>query len=361
MYSVDDDLDDDSFDIIRVPSRSVPFDPEDRLMNRRFINQRVEDLASRGFDIVHIQTPFVAHYAGVMLAHQLDVPVVETYHTYFEEYLYHYLRFLPRRWLRWAARRFSRAQSKNLDAMAVPSSLMENVLEAYRVECPLRVIPTGLDSSRFEGGDGPRFRAGHGIEPGRPVLCHVGRSAHEKNIDFLLDMLVLVKQQVPDVLLVLAGEGPARRHLEHMADSLGLGANTLFVDYLDRNSELKDCYQAGDVFVFASRTETQGLVLLEAMAQGVPVVSTAVLGTVDILKHGQGALVANDCLEDFSAKVITLLKDRGMHICKSFEAVGYAHTWSSETMTTRLLGFYSDVLCPRTGESLSLEQVSDSL
>ena len=361
MYSVDDDLDDGSFDIIRVPSRSLPFDPEDRLMNRRFIDHRVAELAARGFDIVHIQTPFVAHYAGVMLAHQLNVPVVETYHTYFEEYLSHYLRFLPRRWLRWAARRFSRSQSKSLDAMAVPSTLMENVLESYRVECPLQVIPTGLDSSRFEGGDGLRFRAGHGIEPGRPVLCHVGRSAHEKNIDFLLDMLVLVKQQLPDVLLVLAGEGPARPHLEHMADSLDLGANTLFVDYLDRNSELKDCYQAGDIFVFASRTETQGLVLLEAMAQGVPVVSIAVLGTVDILEPGLGALIANDSLEDFSAKVITLLRDRGMHLRKSLEAVEYAHTWSSETMTTRLLGFYTNVLSSRTGESLTLAQVRDSL
>ena len=170
MYSVDDDLDDDSFDIIRVPSRSLPFDPEDRLMNRRFIDHRVAELAARGFDIVHIQTPFVAHYAGVMLAHQLNVPVVETYHTYFEEYLSHYLRFLPRRWLRWAARRFSRSQSKSLDAMAVPSTLMENVLESYRVECPLQVIPTGLDSSRFEGGDGLRFRAGHGIEPGLSLI-----------------------------------------------------------------------------------------------------------------------------------------------------------------------------------------------
>lgn|GEM_PF-3174869 len=111
------------------------------------------------------------------------------------------------------------------------------------------------------------------------MLTHIGRLAFEKNVDFLLRMLVRVKREIPDVLLVIAGEGPARRRLEAMGVELGLHEQLLFVGYLNRDGDLEDCYRAGDGFVFASRTETQGLVLLEAMALGVPVVSTAVMGT----------------------------------------------------------------------------------
>jgi 1,2-diacylglycerol 3-alpha-glucosyltransferase len=361
LYTVEDDLDDGPGEVIRIPSRKVPFDPEDRLMKRRLLDLQVVHLGSRSFDMLHIHTPFVAHYAGISLARKLGLPVVETFHTYFEEYLYHYLRFLPRSWLRWAARRFTRSQSAVLDAMVVPSVLMKEVLLDYGVERPLHVIPTGLDKSRFEGGDGALFRRTHGIEDGRPVLCHVGRSAHEKNIDFLLEMLVLVRKQVPGVLLVLAGEGPARAHLEARSKTLGLGGNVLFVDYLDRDTELKDCYRSGDAFVFSSRTETQGLVLLEAMALGVPVVSTAVLGTVDILQHGKGALVPEDELEDFASKVVRMLGDSALRSQKSREAVEYARSWSAEEMNQRMYELYIEVVHGRESELPVVQQASETI
>jgi hypothetical protein len=111
----------------------------------------------------------------------------------------------------------------------------------------------------------------------------VGRVAYEKNIDFLLRMFVKLRAQRPDALFVIAGEGPAREHLVKLARELCIEDHVRFIGYLDRNTDLPNCYAAGDAFVFASRTETQGLVLLEAMAQGTPVVSTAELGTRSIL------------------------------------------------------------------------------
>ena len=361
-YGADDDTGRDiDGEIIRVPSRVVPLDPEDRFMKRRYINRLVTDLDRRQFDIVHIQTPFVAHYAGVVLARKLGVPSVVTYHTYFEEYLHQYLDFLPRSLMRWLARRFSRVQSRDVNAMVVPSTLMSQVLNAYGIEAPMQVIPTGLDYSRFSGGSGNLFRAKQGIPPERPVLCHVGRMAHEKNVDFLLDMLVLVKRSIPDILLVLAGEGPALKHLRKKSAGLGLDANVQFVGYLDRDRALKDCYRAGDAFVFASRTETQGLVLLEAMALGVPVVSTAVLGTVDILAPGRGALVAQDDIEDFAQQVVRLLHDGDLRIRKGVEAIAYAHEWSAPEMATRMTDFYGQVIAASSGTGIALEQVGDSV
>jgi glycosyltransferase involved in cell wall biosynthesis len=361
MYGVDDEEDELNIEIIRIPARNVPFDPEDRLMKRNLVALHIKHLKKQQFDVLHIQTPFAAHYAGISLARRLDIPVVETYHTYFEEYLYHYLRFLPKTWLRWLARRIARSQSNDVDAMVVPSTLMHKVLIAYGVETPLHIIPTGLDKDRFVGGNGESFRNKHNISLNRPVVCHVGRSAHEKNIDFLLDMLVLVKKQLPDILLMLAGEGPAQEHLKTRSISLGLSNNVKFMDYLDRNTELKDCYCAGDIFVFASRTETQGLVLLEAMALGVPVVSTAVLGTVDILKSETGAVVAEDDVEDFSRKVLALLDDDAARQRKSKEAVAYAHTWTAEEMTVRMCELYEEVMFSSQSVPVAMKRVGDSI
>ena len=330
--------------VIRIPSRRVPFDPEDRVMRKRSIMKLLPELATEQFDIVHIHTPFVAHYAGAKLARLLRLPVVETYHTHFEEYLHYYLRFIPRRWLQFATRKFSRSQSRAVDAMIVPSELMRELLFDYGLNLPLRILPTGLDAKFFNQGYGDLFKQSRDIDTKRPILCHVGRAAHEKNIDFLIDMLAVVRQKLPDILLILAGEGPALKHLQQKVQREGLQDNVMFVGYLDRETELKDCYSAGDVFVFASRTETQGLVLLEAMAQGVPVVSTAVLGTVDILKPEKGALVAQEDDADFSGKVIELLTNKKLMAIKQDEALDYAQTWSAPEMAAQLVDWYGKVL-----------------
>ena len=105
-------------------------------------------------------------------------------------------------------------------------------------------------------------------------MTYIGRVAHEKNIGFLVQVLQRVLTQAPQAMLVIAGEGPAREGLRAQVAALGLAASVHFAGYLARDTELLDCYAAADAFVFASRTETQGLVLLEAMAQGAAVVST---------------------------------------------------------------------------------------
>ena len=134
------------------------------------------------------------------------------------------------------------------------------------------------------------------------------------------------------------------RQLQQQAAALGLQEHVLFVGYLSRDTSLSDCYCAADAFVFASNTETQGLVLIEAMAQGVPVVSTAVRGTKDILKPGCGALVAEEDVDDFAAKVTTVLGDDALRGELAAQARGYAREWSDDTFAERMLGFYRDVI-----------------
>jgi glycosyltransferase involved in cell wall biosynthesis len=145
------------------------------------------------------------------------------------------------------------------------------------------------------------------------------------------------------VLLVISGEGPAARHLRKLAMRLGLAGHVLFVGYQERTQALLDCYRAGDVFVFASRTETQGLVLLEAMALGVPVVAAAILGTKDILDPGKGALVAELREDDFAAKIVTLLEDQALRQRLSREAQDHAREWAARRMAERMSRFYGQI------------------
>ncbi len=338
----------DESDIMRIPSRYLIVDPEDRMMKFREITRLIPVLEKYRFDIIHIHTPFIAHYAGLKIARALALPVIETYHTLFEEYLYHYIRFLPRRLLRFAARQFTKSQCNSVDAVVVPSRPMLDTLLDYGVEARTAIIPTGLQMEKFERGDGDAFRNQHKIPKERPTLVHVGRIAYEKNIDFLLHMLAQVKTTIPNVLMVIAGEGPALKHLQELAKKLSLQENILFVGYLSRDHELMDCYKAGNIFVFSSRTETQGLVLLEAMALGVPVVSTAIMGTKDILDSGKGALVAEDDLSDFSNKVIQLLQNPTLLKQLSEEARAYAQTWSAAALAEKMQNLYVDVLNQQT-------------
>lgn len=331
-------------DILRIRSRRVPLDPEDRIMRPGEIRRLLPKLRQERFDLVHIQTPFIAHYLGVELAAKLGLPVVETYHTFFEEYLFHYIPFLPAPWLRALARRFSRGQSRQVDALVVPSSAMRDRLAEYGVRTPMHVLPTGIPFADFSKGDGNGFRRRHEIAAGRPTLLFVGRVAFEKNIDFLLRALELAMCRVPDLLLVIAGEGPALAHLEKEAVRRNLQEHVLFVGYLDRRRELLDCYSAADAFVFASRTETQGLVLLEAMALGLPVISTAVMGTRDIVGPRRGALVPRDDEADFAASVVYFVGDPALRARLAQEAVAYAREWQADALAVRMAVLYRDIV-----------------
>lgn len=329
--------------ILRQPSRYLVFDPEDRMMSAKASRRAALDLGAR-IDAVHVHTPFVAHWVGKRIARELRVPVIETYHTFFEEYLHHYVPLLPRTVARAFARAVSLRQCNAVDAVVAPSRQLADVLVGYGVERPVHVIPTGLHLDEFTGGDRAAFRARYGIAADRPVMLLVGRVAHEKNIGFLLRVLTVVRASVPNVLFVIAGEGPAREALRREVAHAGSSDNVLFVGYLDRRTELRDCYRAADVFVFASRTETQGLVLLESLALGVPVVSTAVLGTKEVLDGAAGAIVVEEDVGEFADAVTRVLTRSDLRATLAAAARDFvAARWSSGEMAQRLLRVYGDL------------------
>lgn len=339
--------------IVRVAGRPVPGDREDRLVGWRAMHRAVLD-AAQDCDLIHVQTPFIAHYAGLKAGRKLGLPVVATYHTLFEEYLQHYTKPIPPSWLRGQARALSRRQCNQLDAVIVPSTAMRQRLESYGVTSPMHVLPTGIPMAQFAGGNGKRFRQKFGIGETRPMALFVGRVAHEKNIGFLLEALVQVRQIRPDALLVIAGEGPAMADLKAQTTALGVQDAVQFIGYLDRQQALPDCYAAANVFVFASRTETQGLVLLEAMAAGVPVIALSEMGTTDILAPARGAFSPPNDPRAFGEVLGQFLKHPEAWRHLNDEAPIYAQEWTDVAMAERLARLYGELTNCKIGQKFRL-------
>ncbi|MCZ0926129.1 glycosyltransferase [Halomonas janggokensis] len=334
--------------VLRIRSHPVPGDPEDRIMRYRDLLALTPQLAGKAFDVIHVHTPFTAHYAGIALGRRLGLPVVATYHTLFEAYVHHYIRWLPGRWLRFAARRLSVHQCQQLDALVAPSRTMQQAVAHYGVTTPITVIATGLALEAFcQPQDQRDFRAHYDLPSKARLLLYVGRAAFEKNIDFLIDMLPQVLAEHPTTRLIITGEGPAHASLVRRAQDVGVSDAVIFLGYLDRHGPLQAVYRAADVFVFASRTETQGMVLLEAMALGTPVVSTATMGTLDVLKEGEGCLIAEENHNDFATKVNQLLSDETHRAQLALRGQTYAASWHEDTKSAALVALYRRLAAER--------------
>ncbi len=330
-----------TYEVIRLPSRQIFFDPEDRLIRASALRAVLPKLARRDWDVIHIHTPFRAHQLGMRLAKISGRPLVETYHTYFEEYIANYVPWAPRTWLRMFARRASRKLCHDVDHLIVPSQQMVGVLDGYGITTPRTVLPTGIDLRAFAGGSGAAFRAQHGIAADRPTLVTVSRLAMEKNIGFLLHVVKRLVTDFPALLFIIAGEGPDSGRLKKLSVSLGLQDNVYFVGNLDRRTTLLDCYRAGDIFVFASPTETQGLVLIEAMALGVPIVSTAVMGTATVLREARSARISEENVDAFAAHVAQLLRSPVERAARANAGPLDAQAWSTDGLMQRVVDLYT--------------------
>ena len=331
---------DSEFEIVRLPSSRIFFDPEDRLIHRSAARSVVAELAKRHWDVIHVHTPFRAHRIGVELARYTGRPTIESYHTYFEEYVANYLPWFPTAPLRFLVRRFSRKLCESVDHLIVPTAEMADVLQRYGIRTPATVVPTGIRLEEFSNGDGARFRRAHGIGENQPMLLTVSRLAIEKNIDFLLEVAAVLEREFDDFVFVVAGEGPDAPRLGKLAATLGLGERVRFLGNLDRNTTLLDCYSAADVFVFASNTETQGLVLIEAMACSAPIVSTAVMGTATVLRDTHSALIAEENVGAFAATVARLLRSPAERAALSAAGPVDARKWGAAALMRKVFGTY---------------------
>ncbi|HXL73609.1 MAG TPA: glycosyltransferase, partial [bacterium] len=214
---------------------------------------------------------------------------------------------------------------------------------SYKVQKPIEVIPTGIRLERFIGCDGDRFRKMKGYKPEDKLLLFMGRVAEEKNIDFLLKVVNRLKDKVPNLRFLIAGEGAAKKRLEKMVEELQLQDVVHFAGYLSKE-DWRDCYAASDLFVFASITETQGLVVTEAMAAGTPVVAVGEMGIKDVMANSKGGLVTKLDEDEFTDAVYRMMTDKVLYDQKKSETLIEADKWSSTSMAKRMISAYEQLL-----------------
>jgi 1,2-diacylglycerol 3-alpha-glucosyltransferase len=286
-------------DVFHLRSASFPFYPEFR-MAFPLPAKVVANLPTVPFDVIHAHSFFFIGCLGAYLARLRRTPLLFTYHTKFEDYL-HYLpvnQRITKPQTLWVSREFS----NQCDRVIAPSQGTADLLRSYGITTTLEILPGGVDLESF-GLDTEEPALIRDARPG-PVLLSVGRLGKEKNLELVLDAFAVVLEAYPHARLIMIGDGPHRAELERRAAGIGVGSHVTFTGALDQ-SQLGAYYRGADAFVFSSLTETQGLVLVEAMAHGLPVIAVDCPVTREIVVGDAGTLTADDASQ-FAAAVIAL-------------------------------------------------------
>nr|WP_210726818.1 glycosyltransferase family 4 protein [Pediococcus argentinicus] len=221
-------------------------------------------------DIVHTQTEFSLGWMGKFVAKNLKIPCIHTYHTMYEDYL-HYVangKILKP----YHVKQLTRGFTYHMDGVVAPSERVLNTLTGYGVKIPIRVIPTGVNISKYARRDDTNWRVKFGYEDETPLLLSLSRLAYEKNIQEVISSFPAVLKEVPSAQLLIVGDGPARETLEAQVKDLNLSSNVRFTGEID-NDRVYQFYQMADLFVSASDSESQGLTYIEALASGLKVVA----------------------------------------------------------------------------------------
>lgn len=249
-------------------------------------------------ELVHSHHPFLLGGTALRIAATRNLPLVFTYHTMYDKYTHYAPGDSPR--LKRFVVDLVTGYCNLCDAVIAPTRTVADLLWERGVKTSIEVIPSGIDTEFFRGGDGSAFRQRTGIPPDAFVVGHVGRLTPEKNLDFLSKGVARFLESHERACFLLVGVGPLIGPIRTAFEARGLGKRLYSVGCLER-LELVEAYQAMDVFAFASHTETQGIVLAEAMAAGVPVVAVDAPGAREIVRDGyNGRLLRRDNEEKFA-------------------------------------------------------------
>ena len=280
---------DDEPGVFRFVSVAAPTNPDYRLAIplSLAVCRRLRELQ---IDVVHTHSPFLMGGLGARAARRLKLPLVFTYHTLYEEYV-HYSP-VARGFARRLMRRISKQYCNRCDTVIVPTQAIRELLDRYGVQTEVVVNPTGIDLSRYENLDRSFLRVNYGIPADHRVLLFVGRLGKEKNVHFLIRAFSKIADEDDKVTLVMVGGGPERADLEEFARSLGVQQRVIFAGP-KQPGEMPTVYAGADIFVFTSTTDTQGMVITEAMAAGLPVVAVKAYGSGNVVDHGVNGLLTS--------------------------------------------------------------------
>lgn len=293
-----------------------------------------------GLDIIHVHSPFLMGRLGARLARLERIPLVYTYHTLYDKYV-HYVPFaqdLSSKVVQKLATDFS----NRCDLVIVPTGIIGDIIRQNGVKASIVNIPTGIEIRGYEEGDPHWLRKTFDIPQNNRILLFVGRIGQEKNIEFLIRAFDRVQKEEPETTLVLVGGGPQEQEMKELVQSLGIGEKVVFTGTLDKKLVI-NCYLGSDLFVFASVTETQGLVIGEAKAAGLPVVAIDAFGVKEMVEHERSGYLTPLDEREFVDRILTLLRDHQLYSRMSVAAKEEAQQISAEACALRLIKAYQEI------------------
>jgi len=339
-------------EVVRVPAMQE-FNGSDFSVRMPLLSLMNPRLIEFDADIIHSHHPFLLGDTALRLGADKGVPVIFTHHTLYEEYI-HYVPF-GLSGMRQFVMELSTHYSNLCDAVVAPSQSIADLIRERGVRVPISVIPTGIDVQSFAGGDGNRFRENHGIPADKFVIGTLGRLAPEKNLGYLSRAVVKFLERVPESVFLVVGAGPSGEEMRKIFAEAGFGDRLLLAGK-KTGQELYDAYGAMDLFAFSSFSETQGLVLAEAMAAGLPVVALNASGVREVVRDAENGflLPAQKGEGGFADKLYELFADSALRERFSENARVTAGEFSREACAAKAIELYE-----RTVQQTRTERSTD--
>lgn len=306
-----------------------------KFLDEDLIYEQVMDFAP---EIIHVHHPFWLGKAGLEVADDLQVPLVYTFHTLYDLFAHYFL--MDTELVRQAVREYVVRFANRCDLVIAPTEPIRQYLGQIGVTARTETVPTGLDPRRFENlppDEVDRIRERYQLGRFSAVLLYVGRISREKNLGLALGALRVVVDQGVNAGLVVIGGGTARRYFERLAQKLGIAERVVWMGMLDQD-QLARAYRLGDVFLFPSYSDTQGIVLYEAAASGLPIVALDSMASRAILRPGENGLLAANDAQDFAQKILQVLADKN-RFQKPLDLQAYSH----ETLGRRYQQLYTEL------------------
>ena len=305
----------------------------------------IEELVDWKPDIAHIQTEFSAKWLAMKVVKKCEIPYVMTSHTNYEEYFKS--KKINGTLSRLIIQTFERIVYGKADTLIVPSYKIQELVEIYKVKCPVVVIPTGIELSNH-----PRIEEGKqellgqlGIKNNNKILVTVSRISKEKNIDELIAFMPALLKKDPDITLLIVGGGPHLEHLKKKVDSLRLHDNVRFTGMVP-SEEVYKYYQLGNIFVSGSTFETQGLTYVEALANALPRVCREDKCLINIIEQGKNGFTYTD-EAGFIEHILTILKDVDLQGSMSKLSVKKSAAFSKEVFVSSVEQLYEEIIAKK--------------
>lgn len=307
------------------------------------LSRRLADFRT---DIIHAHHPFLLGDTALREAASRQVPILFTHHTLYENYT-HYLPLESEAAGDFASEIATRFANR-CDAVVAPSQSVRELIVSRGVTVPVHVIPTGIDTRKIAAGKAARARKRWDIPANVPVIGHLGRLAPEKNLGFLSRAIAKALDALPKARALIVGDGPSRDDMVAIFKEAGVAKRVIFTGKLTGN-RLHDAYAAMTQFAFSSTSETQGLVLAEAMAAGNPVIALDASGVREVVqdRHNGRLLSADTTPATFARALVDLAEKTELRDRWSQAALETAATFDRKHTTGLLLTLYKKLIFER--------------